>query len=225
MARNYAHPSACLFVVLAWTLTASAGPQSTLAPGALPSSGAPDGNDATIVDTLRQGLVVWSVNAYCPSRDWSEYVVRVGQARPGLLQNAFGVSSNKALEPEVEDLHVRLLGELKERILHGALRESDWGLKHELTLNVRELSVVDDSFVEAPGLRASGTTVRLKSGVLLTDLSTRKTICKEELTVSKRRVPHGPSVSIGDLVHETVDSVYVVLKSAYQARPIRGTTE
>ncbi len=88
----------------------------------------------TVKDSLSQGLVVWAVNAYSPSRDWEGLVQELADIRPGIPETAFDDENAKRLDDELQDLHVRILEGLRARITRGKLRKSDWRGLYEAPL-------------------------------------------------------------------------------------------
>ena len=100
-----------------------------------------DSLGTTVRDSLSQGLVVWAVNAYCPSRDWEALVHKLKANRPGILETAFGEEQAERLEEDLQDLHVQVLHGLRARIIRGALRKSEWNGLYEVSLTVLRFRV------------------------------------------------------------------------------------
>ncbi len=184
--------AAALAVALAQPLTAAA--ETTKA----------DSLGITVRDSLSQGLVVWAVNAYCPSRDWEGLVQDLAVIRPAILETAFGDEQSKRLDEELQDLHVRILEGLRARITRGALRNSDWLGRYELTLTVQGFEVRD--LVRTPGVEAT-----LSTRLLLRQVETGDRLHSEVIAAKGTRYPSGPPVELKHLLEETITSAYKAL--------------
>ena len=189
---------------------------------AQPTTPAAPPYDVTVRDTLRQGLIVWAVNAYCPSRDWDAYLDRFNRPRQALspVPGFFGTPDRRKIVPQIADLHARILHELRKRISRGPLRRSDWALGHELALNVLTLNfdvrMTPGSMVEWYGEMAVSAVLRSTSA---DSIVFRR---DPPLLVRVARTPRVPGSGMDDLVGETAGAIYDSLKTAWGRLQVAG---
>lgn len=178
-----------------------------------------DSLGVTVRDSLSQGLVVWAVNAYCPSRDCKAPVQRLEIFRPDILETAFGDEQAGRLEERLEDLHVQVLEGLRARIARGILRKSDWRGLYEVSLTVLHLKVRrlhEQNLEERRAVRV-GVQVTLSTQFLLREVETGDRLHSEVIAASRERRLRGEQIELGDLLEETVTSAYKTLSVKYDS--------
>ena len=180
----------------------------------------------TVRDSLSQGLVVWAVNAYHPSRDWKALVHRLKLNRPEILETAFGEEQAKRLEEDLQDLHVRILDGVRGRIIRGALRKSEWNGLYEVSLTVLRFRVRRPSRTRAQRLRDAeeaqplghpGVEVTLSTRFVLRAVETGDRLHTEVITAKGTRHPSDPPVELKQLLEETTTSAYKSLAVKYDS--------
>ena len=164
----------------------------------------------TVRDTLSQGLVVWAVNAYCPSRDWEALVHGLEAIRPGILETAFGEEQAERLEEDLQDLHVQILDGVRARITRGALRKSEWNGLYEVTLTVLGFQVRD--LRRTPGVEAT-----LSTRFILRAVETGDRLNSEVIAAKRTRYPGAGRIELTDLLEETITSAYKSLAVKYDS--------
>jgi len=202
------------FASLSLTLVAGVLVATCSASLAQPTTATVAAGGVTVQDTLRQGLIVWAVNAYCPTRDWERYLDSLeGGPDSFSLYGFFGTAKRREIAPQIADLHVRILDELKKRISRGRLQRSHWGLDHDLALSVLALRF---GASPQPG-RAVEFHGELETSVVLRSTSSDTVIFRQDppLLVRRIRVPGAKQNSVDDLVSDTAASIYDSLKAAW----------
>ena len=164
----------------------------------------------TVRDSLSQGLVVWAVNAYCPSRDWEALVHRLSANRPEILETAFGEEQAERLEEDLQDLHVRILDGVRGRIIRGTLRKSEWNGLYEVSLTVLRFRV------RSPR-RPPGVEVTLSTRFVLRAVETGDRLNSEVIAARRTRHPGTKRIRIADLLEETITSAYKSLAATYDS--------
>ena len=164
----------------------------------------------TVRDSLSQGLVVWAVNAYHPSRDWKALVHRLKANRPEILETAFGEEQAERLEEDLQDLHVRILNGVRGRIIRGALRKSEWNGLYEVSLTVLRFRVRNPR-------RPPGVEVTLSTRFVLRGVETRDRLNSEVIAARRTRHPGTKRIELADLLEETITSAYKSLAATYDS--------
>ena len=178
-----------------------------------------DSLGVTVRDSLSQGLVVWAVNAYCPSRNCEAPVQRLEIFRPGILETAFGDEQAGGLEERLEDLHVQVLEGLRTRIARGILRKSDWRGLYEVSLTFLDLKVRrlhEQNLEERRAVRV-GVQVTLSTRFVLREVETGDRLHSEVIAARRARYFGGEQIEFGDLLEETVTSAYKTLSAKYDS--------
>ena len=178
-----------------------------------------DSLGVTVRDSLSQGLVVWAVNAYCPSRNCEASVQRLEIFRPDILETAFGDEQAGGLEERLEDLHVQVLEGLRARIARGILRKSDWRGLYEVSLTFLDLKVRrlhEQNLEERRAVRV-GVQVILSTRFLLREVETGDRLHSEVITARRARYFGGEQIEFRDLLEETVTSAYKTLSAKYDS--------
>ena len=180
----------------------------------------------TVRDSLSQGLVVWAVNAYCPSRDWEALVHKLKANRPGILETAFGEEQAERLEEDLQDLHVRILNGVRGRIIRGALRKSEWNGLYEVSLTVLRFRVRRPPRTRTQRLRAAaeaqalghpGVEVTLSTRFVLRAVETGDRLNSEVIAARRTRHPGTKRIELADLLEETITSAYKTLAVKYDS--------
>ena len=164
----------------------------------------------TVRDSLSQGLVVWAVNAYHPSRDWKALVHRLKANRPEILETAFGEEQAERLEEDLQDLHVRILNGVRGRIIRGALRKSEWNGLYEVSLTVLRFRVRNPR-------RPPGVEVTLSTRFVLRAVETGDRLNSEVIAARRTRHPGTKRIELADLLEETITSAYKSLAVTYDS--------
>lgn len=178
-----------------------------------------DSLGVTVRDSLSQGLVVWAVNAYCPSRNCKASVQRLEIFRPGILETAFGDEQPGGLEERLEDLHVQVLEGLRARIARGVLRKSDWRGLYEVSLTFLDLKVRrlhEQNLEERRAVRV-GVQVSLSTRFVLREVETGDRLHSEVIAARRARYLGGEQIEFRDLLEETVTSAYKTLSVKYDS--------
>ncbi len=172
----------------------------------------------TVRDSLSQGLVVWAVNSYCPSRN-CKAVQRLEIFRPGILETTFGDEQAGWLREKLKDLHVQVLEGLRARIARGILRKSDWRGLYEVSLTVLDLKLrrlYEQNLEERRAVRA-GVRVTLSTRFVLREVETGDRLHSEVIAASRTAHLGGEPVEFRDLLEETVISAYKTLSVQYDS--------
>ncbi len=178
-----------------------------------------DSLGVTVRDSLSQGLVVWAVNAYCPSRNCEASVQRLEIFRPDILETAFGDEQAGGLEERLEDLHVQVLEGLRARIARGILRKSDWRGLYEVSLTFLDLKVRrlhEQNLEERRAVRV-GVQVILSTRFVLREVETGDRLHSEVIAARRARYFGGEQIEFRDLLEETVTSAYKTLSAEYDS--------
>lgn len=178
-----------------------------------------DSLGVTVRDSLSQGLVVWAVNAYCPSRNCEASVQRLEIFRPDILETAFGDEQAGGLEERLEDLHVQVLEGLRARIARGILRKSDWRGLYEVSLTFLDLKVRrlhEQNLEERRAVRV-GVQVILSTRFVLREVETGDRLHSEVIAARRARYFGGEQIEFRDLLEETVTSAYKTLSAKYDS--------
>ena len=180
----------------------------------------------TVRDSLSQGLVLWAVNGYWPSRDWEVLVHRLQANRPEILETAFGEEQAERLAEELQDLHVRILEGVRGRIMRGSLRNSEWNGLHEVSLTVLRFQVRSAPRTRAQRLQARaeaqaqghpGVEVTLSTRFVLRAVETGARLNSEVIAARRTRRPGTERIKIADLLEETITSAYKSLAATYDS--------